>query len=494
MLFAARWSPLLGVVACGRHTGAAEVPAAPDPDVLVIGAGPAGMAAAIAARASGATVRILEREEAPGGSANWAGGGMLFSGSDEQAAAGIVDSPETLLAEWASFTGGDVEDAWVRQFAQENVPMAHDWLATMGVTWTAPTADPSAGVTPRVINVVGGGAGLVAALEAQLPDATFVYRAEATELTRDDAGRVTGVRWRSLADDADHVTRAGAVIVATGGFMHDLERVRAARPDLAGVDLTFGSWPGADGNGLGMLQSVGATTQNLEAIGLYAHGTPAPGSTDELSVSFVGNVPWFNTNGERFVDESTINDFRTGSLRADQPDGRAWMLFDAPLAASGLFASQDPDKRGVALADLDDAGELVSAGDPGGVAAALGVDANALTAAIDAYNLFAEGGAVPDDWRADASLASPVVTPPFYALPVAATVAKAFGGVDVDLSGRVLDTGGQVIPGVYAAGELTGMAGGSLVGEYGFTGSLSAVVLGGRIAGEAATREALGED
>ena len=83
--------------------------------------------------------------------------------------------------------------------------------------------------------------------------------------------------------------------------------------------------------------------------------------------------------------------------------------------------------------------------------------------------------------------------PPFYALPVAVTLAKGFGGIDTDLLGRVLDTDGEPIPGLYAAGELTGMAGGSLVGDYGFTGSLSAVVLGGRLAGGYAAAEALAE-
>ena len=97
-----------------------------------------------------------------------------------------------------------------------------------------------------------------------------------------------------------------------------------------------------------------------------------------------------------------------------------------------------------------------------------------------------------DTFRGVGTRITPVVVPPFYAVPVAITAAKGFGGVDVDLSGRVLDTDGAVIPGLYAAGELTGMAGGSLVGDYGFTGSLSAVVLGGRVAGAAAAAEATG--
>jgi fumarate reductase flavoprotein subunit len=140
------------------------------------------------------------------------------------------------------------------------------------------------------------------------------------------------------------------------------------------------------------------------------------------------------------------------------------------------------------LGDLEDAGLVVQGDDVAAVADALGVDANALKDEAAAFNAFADGAGT-DRFRTDPSQVNPITRAPIYALPLAITVAKGFGGVDVDLQGRVLDTSGQVIPGLYAAGELTGMAGGSLVGDAGFTGSLTAVVLGGRVAGENAAAE-----
>ena len=110
------------------------------------------------------------------------------------------------------------------------------------------------------------------------------------------------------------------------------------------------------------------------------------------------------------------------------------------------------------------------------------------------YDAFVSGTAATDDYRASTDGARTLEEPPFYAAPVAVAVAKMFGGVDVDLDGRVVDTDGAVIPGVYAAGELSGMAGGSHVGGSGFTGSLTAVILSGRVAGAAAAAEALARE
>ncbi|MDP2312161.1 MAG: FAD-dependent oxidoreductase [Pseudomonadota bacterium] len=460
-------------------------------DVLIIGAGPAGLAAALEAWTAGATVQVLEREDTFGGAANWAGGLMLFTGTPIQAAAGVDDSPERLLAEWPSFTGGDAADPWVATFANQNVPMVYDWLAGLGVTWSGPGADASSGTTPRVHQVEGGGPALVAAIEAPLDGPIIRYDAEATELLRDRTGRVTGVRWRDRALDEEHVARASTVIVATGGFLHDLDRVRAERPDLVDRDLSYGSWPGADGNGLAMVEALGGATRNLDAVGLYAHGTPAPGDTpDELLSSVFSSAMWVNGLGARFVDESQSNGFAAGGARAAQPDGDAWAILGGPEAANAVFTSPEPDGLEWTFAALDDANGFATADNLGALAEALGVDSATLVAEAEAYNAFAAGLEPTDPWRDERSQARPVVLPPFYAVPIAITVAKGFGGVDVDGKGRVLDWTGAPIPGLYAAGELSGMAGGTLVGDHGFTGSLSAVVLGGRIAGAAAADEA----
>ena len=492
-----RWSPLLLSACVARPDPGDDVADDEDyVDVVVIGAGVAGLAAAGDAVAAGADVVVLEREAEAGGAANVAGGLMLFSGTPEQRAAGVVDSPAQLAAEWPGFTGGDVADPWFQFFAAQNIPMVYDYLASLGVRWLAPEREPSGGDTPRVQPVEGQGAALVAALLDALLDselepaqdagpggATVRYGAQADELLLED-GRVAGVRWSD--DDGGHILRAGATIVATGGFLRDLDRVRAAVPALGDAPLSYAAWRGADGNGLTMLEGVGATTQNLDAVGFYAHGFAAPVSgVDEVVSSIVGESPWVNADALRFCDEAGVNSLVVGRTRALQPAGLAWMVADQRVEDS-IFA--DPSAGGAVyrVADMEDAGSVTRADSLVGLADALGLDRDSFSATLADYNVASEAD---DPWRSAPGV--PVVEPPFYALPIAISVAKAFGGVDVDLQGRVLDREGKVLLGVYAAGELTGMLGGSIVGEYGFTGSLTAVVLGGRVAGQYAAAEAL---
>ena len=495
------WSPLLLSACVGLPDPGQDVATDEDGDqeyvdVVVIGAGAAGLAAAGDAVAAGADVVVLEREAEAGGAANVAGGLMLFSGTPEQLAANVLDSPAQLAAEWPGFTGGNVEDPWFQFFAAQNIPMVYDYLAALGVRWLAPKRDASSGETPRVQPLEGEGSALVVALlDAALdpapdsaPDsapgeASVRYGARADGLIVED-GRVAGVRW---TDDAGaHVLYAGATIVATGGFLRDLDRVRAAVPALGEAPLSFAFWSGADGNGLTMLEDIGATTQNLGAVGFYAHGFAAPvAGVDEVVSSIVGESPWVNANAQRFCDEAGVNSFVVGRTRALQPAGLAWMVADQRLE-DAIFADPWADGAVYSLRDMEDAGGVTRADSLAGLADSLGVDGDRFSTTIADYNA---ASGTDDPWRSVQG--NPVLDPPFYALPVAISVAKAFGGVDVDLQGRVLDSAGNVLPGVYAAGELTGMLGGSIVGEYGFTGSLTAVVLGGRVAGQYAAAEAL---
>lgn len=319
-------------------------------------------------------------------------------------------------------------------------------------------------------------------------------RTQADALLTDRNGRVIGVRWTDLDSGEEGLTLADAVVVATGGFGRDLERVRAERPDLASVDLRYASFTGADGNGLTMLEGLGAATQNLAAVGLYAHGIEAGDGEDEYITPLVRGSPWFNADGARFVDELLTNAFSAGDTVAWQPGGGAWAFFDGTAFSGSEFRNNDPTRPPLTPAEVLAEGTLVSSDTLAGLATALGMPTASVEDAMGRYDAFVSGAAATDDFRASTEGARTLETPPYYAAPVAVAVAKMFGGVDVDLEGRVLDTDGAAIPGAYAAGELTGMAGGSLVGGSGFTGSLTAVILSGRVAGAAAAAEAIARE
>jgi predicted oxidoreductase len=457
-------------------------------DVVIIGAGVAGLAATIDAAAAGADVVLFERDDTVGGAARLSGGLMLFSGTPEQAEAGVEDSPAILASEWPTFTGGDPADPWFQFFANENVPRVRDWLAGFGVSWGQPGGDVSSGTTDRLHAVNGGGKALTDALLVASPPDVLRLNAEVTELVWQE-GRAVGVRWAD--DDGEHTLRAGAIVVTTGGFLRDLDRVAAVLPELPLADATFASAPGADGNGLDMLEALGAATENLQAIGFYAHGTHSPaGAGAEVGTRDIGLYPWVNLDAARFADEWGTNSFVVGRTRAFQPGGYAWLVGDGKLATV-TFLDLDGGPGAYDVVDLEAAGIAVQADSLDALAGELGVDRTALADTVEGWNRAARGEAT-DPWRAAGAPRGQVVeVGPFHAVPVATSLAKNFGGVSVDLDGRVLDTTGSALPGLYAAGELTGMCGGSIVGDYGFTGSLSCVILGGRVAGEAAAGEAL---
>ncbi len=456
-------------------------------DVVIVGAGPAGLAAAAEVVAAGGDVLVLEREAAAGGACNESIGRMLFAGVPEQVAVGISDSPARLAEEWPRFTGGDTADPWFQFFAENHVSMVYEWLGERGVRWGPLGGDESSGDVDRVLEVDGWGPALVSVLLDQVPVGDVRYGAQADELLR-EGGRVTGLRWTDRSTGVTATIGAGAVIVATGGFQYDLERVIALVPGVSEAALRRGSFHGADGNGHDMLGAVGAATQNLEAVGFYAHGTFHPDDpAGEVSSRMFGGYPVVDLSGRRFHDDDDPNSFPFGRVRAVLPGEEAWLVADDHVSGIPQF-SPDDLATAYSIGDLVAAGLVVEASTLEGLAAGIAVDEAALLEEVATWNA-AMRGEVADPWRGDPG-ASEIDRPPFFAVPVAATAAKAFGGIDVDLQGRVLDGAGVAIPGVFAAGELTGMLGGSIVGADGFTGSLTAVILGGRVAGQHAAAEA----
>ena len=406
-------------------------------DVVVVGGGPAGLAAAWDVRDAGGSVLVVEQKLALGGSLRYGVTQLLFSGTDTEADFGVEDSPEQLLAEWEGFTGGDPTDPWVVAFAERNVEDVFEWLGDRGVTFGHSLAsDESAGPTLRLHRLTVSGTEFAGALAAGLSDDEVMLSTAARALVRGADGRYVGV---VVSDDKGEVLgwiSARAVVVATGGFLRNLDLVAWAEPTLDTSMVSFASGSHADGNGHLMLEAAGAVWQNPGAVGYYAHGVPDPEfAGEEISFSPIKKTIYVNQSGARFTNEVQYNSFFTG---------------------------------------LD----------------VVGQDADTLETEVEEYNGRAGDGST-DPWRGTPVDTPALETAPFYALRVLPSLAKAFGGIDVDLNGRVMNAEGAPIPGLYAAGELTGMAGGSLVGDTGFTGSLSAVILSGRVAGAAAVAEAL---
>jgi len=494
VIIGARVFACVSLLSCGSNlsddTGSTPLEST---DVVIVGGGVAGMTAALLAQEAGAEVLLIERSDLLGGAARYARM-MLFSGTPLQTDAGVEDSPEALLQEWSTFTGGDPSDPWLLQYAEQNVGEVFEWLQSVGVEFTLlDQVFYASGTVPRMHEFSTGSSHLVDVLESRCDESRLRLSTEVTALVEQE-GRVVGVEIDSAESGLKGWIEAEAVVMATGSFLRDDARVREARPDLADIELWNASNPESDGSGLALVETLGGVTENLSAIGIYIHGTadPREGSEgEELGVDDVNAGIWVNAQGERFFDEKEFNSFRPGEAAITTADGLVWLVLDNSEAVVLLDAMQEEhESDDLDLEELIASGFAAESLSLADLALEIGVDATNLESTVAAYNLFANGEQ-EDEWRSGLEPAVPIEEPPFLAVRLVPSTAKAFGGVDVDLQGRVVDAAGEPIPGLYAAGELTGMAGGSLVGDLGFSGSLSAVVLSGKVAGRTAGTESL---
>ncbi len=461
-------------------------------EVLVVGAGASGMAAATECLDQGVEVLVVEQN---GVVTDFLLKIALFSGSPEQVAAGVVDSPELLLSEWPEVTGGDPEDPWVQQFAQRNVVDVRDWLHDRGIVSILTESVISDAGSVRRLHLLESAVDPPeeSSIGRELVAADVIrFYTYVTGLVVED-GTVVGARIQDLSDGTEGWIEAQRTLVTTGGFLRNLTLVHEYRPELSGVELWFGSMYTATGSGHEMLTAVGAGLANEWVIGLYANGYPDPGASERALVDQIVRLGmWVNADGERFTNEALENSFEPAEGIVSQPGGIAWLILDQAMIE--FLTPMDVMNRvqvELAVEDLIDAGWGHAGDTHGELAMATGMDPALLEQTAAQWASYVAGES-EDPWQGPEDPPPlPLDQPPFYAIRIAPTLAKAFGGVDVDLDGRVVTEGGQVIPGVLAAGELTGMAGGTLVGDKGFTGSMSAVILSGRVAAQTAAGDVL---
>ncbi len=476
---------LVGACARKADTGETAAPVEVTADVLVIGAGSAGLAAAIAAREAGAEVFVAEREDEAGGSSGYAGS-FLAAGTEAQAELGVPDDAATLLAEWSEITGGgDPDDPTVRAFVEESADTL-DWLvATTGASVLAVTTEFDTGALPRKhwLSSEVVREGLVAAAGEAVHTGC-----PATALLVED-GAVVGADLACA--DGDLRVRAPATVLATGGFARDLDRVRAQIPELAEAEVLFEAAPVADGGGLGLAEQAGAATHNEGHYGVYVHATGdwrAPG--EALWPASLASTLIVDAEGRRPVAEDRTRSLAMLDVIREVPGHRLWAIFPPAtwetttlgVPAYNWVTAGQPES--IPAAEAEKAGAARRLGSLDAVAELIGADPDALAATFAAYQEVAEAGG-PDPMGKAAPDLVPLDPTDLPVLPIDPGAAKAFTGVRTDEAMRVLDAEGAPIPGLWAAGEVAGMLGTEAVGR-GFGGSACAVTWGGRRAGEAA--------
>jgi flavocytochrome c len=471
----------------------------PDADVIVVGAGIAGLSAALEASDAGAKVLVIETSSVSGGHAVIAGGFALV-GTPLQERKGLTDTPEIAYQDLMAW-GEDADPEWVRAYAEKSRTEVYDWLTALGVKFFVVIDTPEDSV-PRfhftrgtAVNVI------IPMLRAALDRDNLHLRTNTsvTALTVAD-GKVTGVKTRDTRTGMQSVLSARSVILATGGFQSNLDMVRAhwrtewpAERRMEPETLLIGSARFATGSGIVLGESAGAGLSRMDHQVTFVNGLPDPRQPAHGLNTENPAAIRVNAQGRRFVSESVDSKEYEAAVFAQSPQTH-WLIFDAKgrrklriRGASWL----NPKSITAEILDTPEVGH--KAGTIEALAAATGLPAADLRATVDRYNEFVTGGEDLDFRRFNTDSAGPkpvtIIKPPFYGLQLLPMTRKSLGGLAIDSSGQVLDTRGQKIAGLFAAGELTGVAG--INGSHGGSGTfLGPSVFIGRIAGKMAGRTA----
>ena len=499
-----------------EKTGSAE-DSTVEADVVVVGAGGAGMTAAITAAGEGKSVVILESQSMVGGNSVRATGGMnagktVYQDENEfgesagvektlKTAAEKYADNETITAlaktvseQWAAYQanptgyfdsvelmeldtmigGKGINDPELVETLCANSADAIDWLDEHGITLHNVSSFGGASVKRihRPVNAEGKtvsvGSYMIPLLQENCEKAgvKMMLDTTATEILTDANGAAVGVKATGASGETVTVN-AKAVVLASGGFGANLDMVVKYKPELKGFMTT--NAPGIQGQGIEMAQAIGAATVDMDQIQI--HPTVEANTAALITEGLRGDgAVLINAEGKRFIDEVGTRDVVSAAEIA-QTGSYSWLVVDqAMVDASSVI--QGYIKKGYTVT-----GETYEE-----LGKAMGVDAAAFAETMDKWNGYVEAKNDPDFGRT--SFANPLNTAPYYAVKVTAGVHHTMGGLKINANTEVLNEKGEVIPGLFAAGEVTGgvhganRLGGNAVADF---------TVFGRIAGAAAS-------
>lgn len=448
-----------------------------DVDVVVVGAGGGGLAAALAVADAGRSVVVLEKLDRAGGNTALSTGSIPAAGSRLQREAGVEDSVERMVADLLRQSGPHDAEALTRRLSETSGDLV-DWLVdTHAVDLSLITDYKHVGHSVTRLHAPASrrGSDLVAGLLAACERAgvEVLVGNPVTRLVVED-GRVSGV---VVAGDRveEYTLRCHAVVLASNGFAANKALIEEWIPELSSVEY-FGAH-GSTGEGIEWGLGLGGYLQNASAFQGYAAVSYPYGSLLSWTTVEKGAVI-VDATGSRLGDEIIgYSGFTAEVLRGTAP---SFVVYDTRIKAIALKEEEYAE-----LVEMGGAREFDTIDE---LAAAIGIDAAALAATIADYNAAASGDAPDAHRRTDFGLAP--LTAPFVVSRVTPGLFHTQGGLAVDDDGRVLRSGGDVVPGLFAVGGVaagvSGKAGGR--GYSSGNGLLAAIGLG-RLAGIAARLE-----
>ena len=421
-------------------------------DVVVVGAGAAGLSAGLKAVQDGKNVIILEKMGVIGGASAMAGSGTMATGSTWQKEDGYEDSPEQLVEDMMENGHNKNDRATVELFAN-TIGEAFDWLVDEN---GAAVPYQRSGKPTRSYSGVGRGAGVCQSLcdKFLAEGGTLLLNTPATALIIND-GAVTGVM--AEGEGKAYTINAKGVVLASGGYGANDELV----PDEYKA-FVYAGHAGAEGDAIAMVEPLDADLINMDLINTQPNSMILPSGLGQycnpgVSRAYAAGGFMVNQDGERFFNEQANAWDLMQAMKANDAqylimDQAAFDGFNAGMTGSKIYTMEDVETW---LAD-DYEGQPVmkTAATLEELADKLGIPADALSASAQAFNEAAASGSADEFGRTPAAAQSE--EGPYYALEMHIRYYASLGGLHINDGMQVLNTQQEAIPGLYAAGEVVG--------------------------------------
>lgn len=478
---------------------AVSVPAKSEADVVIIGGGGAGMSAAVAAARKGANVIVLEKMPFLGGNTILAGGALnaadealeskqkMSEGQMKLVEDVLKDKPRSELHKQLQAKISADYNAWIKAhpgvlFDSPEFHALQTWkdgdyeadlaliyemtqhapetvvrLSKMGLDWNPYTSQYVGALWPRSHDAANYHSGLGYlntyrdTIEKEKLPVKVYYLTRANELIKDN-GRVVGVKAKDGQGKDVEVLAKKGVVLATGGFGANIEmRMKYDQLWDGKLDKRIGTTNSRaiTGDGIPMAEKAGAKLVGMGYIQLLPVTDPTTGQT---IATCEGTALYVNNEGKRFVNEMERRDVLSKAA-IQQPGGTFWRMCTVKNARvkNGITV------HGLSVESLIKAGKLVRGETVEELAKKTNIDPKVLKKTFDEFNSFCRGERKDTEFnRPSCSPTIPMYEGPYYAEPRKPSVHHTMGGVAINTNAQVLDTNGKPIPGLYAAGEVTG--------------------------------------